>query len=96
MSNPEQHVTSLEISKRMGEAGFEQESIFCWLPPLNEGDKWTINYLQGCQLHLPSFGISAYLSSEVGLMIHPERSFKEADAQAELALHLKKAGRIRG
>lgn len=36
MENLQQYVTSIEMSKKLHEAGFEMESVFCYLKPYNE------------------------------------------------------------
>lgn len=61
----DQHVTSLEISKRMKELGFEQKSIFAYAISGDEDDKEVVELIMTPGTYSATF-YSAYLSSEMG------------------------------
>ena len=64
MNNLQNHTTSLELSKRLKELGFKQESLFVWYA---NGDDAHLLYLGEDEMRpMEAKTYSAYLASELG------------------------------
>lgn len=70
----ENHVTSLELSKKLNELGVKQESEFYWTRPGKEGAYVCWHYEKACRDETKEWErISAFLSSEIGEVL-PEKT----------------------
>lgn len=63
MTNLTDHLTSLELSKQLHEAGFVRESVFKWVSP--DGENWSI-MMFGQKDRYAGSVLSCYLASELG------------------------------
>jgi hypothetical protein len=89
MSNIDQHVTSLELSKRLNELGVKRdESCFIWKNYFTKPDKFSVAprvVIPLCNLKEDEW-CPAYLASELGEML--PCLIKDKSKDAELFLHL--------
>jgi hypothetical protein len=63
------HVTSLETSKRLKELGVPQESVFGWRMKHSEPDRWIIWTSGTTETFVGDESASAFLASELGEML---------------------------
>ena len=93
------YVTSLELSKRLKEAGIEQKSEFSWYHFMPE-DRWEVRWTNNCKLMQFAAKrnkekreyISAFLASELGEMLPSTIGIEEN--KYELGLEIRKVGKF--
>jgi len=77
MSDIKQHVTSLEMSKRLAEAGVNKKGIFYWYQDWSS-ERWKIGGMQTAINSVVMNRVEAYTASKLGQML-PDFIEEETD-----------------